>query len=184
MSRAGLSKYVESYILHHLGKFNEIPERRPTYDQISERKFRGPVEGAFVLEPIPGLYEKIAVFDFTSMHTSIIISMNISKGTLLEKITGNSNTIKTSLGKFSFTKEKGFLSFLLKEIFDTRKKFKAEYKKNPSHITKARSNAFKLLSASVHGYIAFFGARYYSKESSASILAYVRKFNKDAIKAI
>ena len=184
LSRAGLSKYVESYILHHLGKFNEIPERRPTYDQISERKFRGPVEGAFVLEPIPGLYEKIAVFDFTSMHTSIIISMNISKGTLLEKITSNSNTIKTSLGKFSFTKEKGFLSFLLKEIFETRKKFKAEYKKNPSHITKARSNAFKLLSASVHGYIAFFGARYYSKESSASILAYVRKFNKDAIKAI
>jgi len=184
LSRAGLSKYVESYILHHLGKFNEIPERRPTYDQISERKFRGPVEGAFVLEPIPGLYEKIAVFDFTSMHTSIIISMNISKGTLLEKITGNSNTIKTSLGKFSFTKEKGFLSFLLKEIFDTRKKFKAEYKKNPSHITKARSNAFKLLSASVHGYIAFFGARYYSKESSASILAYVRKFNKDTIRAI
>ena len=184
ISRAGLSKYVESYILHNLEKFNEIPERRPNHDQISERRFKGPVEGAFVLEPSPGLYEKIALFDFTSMHTSIIITMNISKSTLLEKHSKDSNSIQTSLGEFSFTKEPGFLPLLLKEIFETRKKFKAEYKKNPNILTKARSNAFKLLSASVHGYIGFFGARYYSKEASAAILAYVRKFNKDTIKTI
>ena len=30
ISRAGLSKYVESYILHNLERFNEIPEKRPT----------------------------------------------------------------------------------------------------------------------------------------------------------
>ena len=67
------------------------------------------------------------------------------------------------------------------DIFEKRKKFKAEYKKNPNVITKARSNAFKVLSASAHGYVAFFGARYYSHEASASILAFVRKFNKDTI---
>ena len=143
LSRAGLSKYVESYILHHIGKFNEIPEKRPTHSQIGERRLKGPVEGAFVLEPTPGLYEKIAVFDFTSMHTSIIISMNISKGTLLEKSSKNSNTIETSIGKFSFTKEQGSLSLLLKDIFDTRKKFKTEYKKNPNQIKKAKSYAYK-----------------------------------------
>ena len=184
ISRAGLSKYVESYILHHLEKFNEIPEKRPTYDEIGVRRKRGPVEGAFVLEPTPGIYEDIAFFDFTSMHTSIIISMNISGSTLLEKPEKNSNTIETSVGKFSFTKKPGFIPLILKDIFEKRKKAKAEYKKVPDKITLARSNAFKLLSASVHGYLAFFGARYYSKESSASILAYVRKFNKDTIKNI
>ncbi|MFH1327081.1 MAG: DNA-directed DNA polymerase [archaeon] len=184
ISRTGLSKYVEGYILHNLEKFNEIPEKRPTYDQISERRHKGSVEGAFVLEPTPGLYENLAFFDFTSMHTSIIISMNISKSTLLKKPAKDSYSIKTSLGKFYFTKKPGFLPKLLNEIFETRKKFKEEYKKNPNSITKARSNAFKLLSASVHGYIGFFGARYYSKEASASILAYVRKFNKEAISAI
>ncbi|HED06077.1 MAG TPA: hypothetical protein ENI61_05270, partial [Ignavibacteria bacterium] len=61
---------------------------------------------------------------------------------------------------------------------------KAEYKKNPSAITLARSNAFKVLSASAHGYIGFFGARYYSRESSASILAFVRKFNQDIIEKV
>jgi len=184
ISRNGLSKQVESYILHNLEKYNEIPEKRPTYDEIGARRQRGPVEGAFVLEPTPGLYENIALFDFTSMHTSIIISMNISGPTLLGKPEKNSNSIKTKTGKFHFTKKPGFIPLLLKDIFEQRKKAKAEYKKEPDRITLAKSNAFKLLSASVHGYIGFFGARYYSKESSASILAYVRKFNQDTIKDI
>jgi len=184
ITRIGLSKFTESYILHNLEKFNEIPEKKPTTDQLSERRHLGHVEGAFVLEPTPGLYEKIAMFDFTSMHTSIIISMNLSGPTLLEKPEKNSNSIETSRGKFYFTKKPGFIPLMLKEIFEKRKRFKAEYKKNPDPITKARSNAFKVLSASIHGYIGFFGSRYYSKEASASILAYVRKFNMDTIKKI
>ncbi|MFH1365147.1 MAG: DNA-directed DNA polymerase [archaeon] len=189
VSRAGLSRYVESYLLHNLEKFNEIPEKKPMYDEIGKRRETGPVEGAFVYEPSPGLYENIAMFDFTSMHTSIIISMNISKGTILEKKEKDcyeSPEIETNEGKvrYYFSKKPGFFPEILKDIFEKRKKFKDEYKKNPSHIAKARSNAFKVLSASVHGYIGFFGARYYSKECSAAILAFVRKFNKEAIESI
>ena len=184
ISRAGLSKYVESYILHNLERFNEIPEKRPGYEDIGLRRQREKVEGAFVLEPTPGLYENIAIFDFTSMHTSIIISHNISRSTLLEKPTKDSYSIDTGREKFYFSKQLGFIPILSKEIFEKRKKFKAEYKKNPNPITKARSNAFKVLSASIHGYIGFFAARYYSLESSASILAFVRKFNKETIEKI
>jgi len=189
VSRYGLSKQVESYILHNLEKFNEIPEKKPTHNEISERKKNRSVEGAFVFEPKPGLYERIAIFDFTSMHTSIIISYNISKGTLLEKKEPNSyespemdfNGRKT---RFYFSKKKGFFPELLNELFEMRKKYKDEFRKNPDAMTKARSNAFKVLSASVHGYIGFFGARYYSRESSASILAFVRDFNKSTIEKI
>jgi len=186
LSRAGLSKYVESYILNNLDKFNEIPERRPGHNEAGERNLRASVEGAFVFEPKPGLYENIAMFDFSSMHTSIIISYNISKGTLLDKKEKNSyETPEVNLNgektKFYFSKTPGFFPELLNEIFEKRKHHKQEYKKDPNPITKARSNAFKVLSASVHGYIGFFGARYYSLESSASILSLVRKFNKEAI---
>ena len=45
----------------------------------------GKFEGAFVFQPKPGLYKDLAVFDFTSMHTIIIISFNISRTTLLDK---------------------------------------------------------------------------------------------------
>jgi len=186
ISRNGLSKQVESYILHNLDKFNEIPEKRPTYDEIGERRHRPPSEGAFVYEPKPGLYKKIAMFDFTSMHTSIIVSFNISKATLLEEKGKDSYespeiNYKGKSTKFYFEKKPGFFPILVKEIFEKRKQFKVEYKKNPNTITQARSNAFKLLSASVHGYVAFFGARYFSAEASNSILAFVRKFNKEAI---
>ena len=188
VSRYGLSKQIESYILHNLEKFNEIPERRPGYNEISERKRLGSVKGAFVYEPKPGLYNDLAMFDFTSMHTSIIISMNISKGTLISKEKNSFASPEIEEGKekikYYFTKERGFFPTLLKEIFEKRKQAKAEYKKDPSPISLARSNAFKVLSASAHGYIGFFGARYYSRESSASILAFVRKFNQDIIKKV
>ncbi len=189
LSRAGLSKYVESYILHNLERFNEIPEKRPYNPEISERRNIESVEGAFVLEPKPGLYEDVVIFDFTSMHTSIIISENISKGTLLEKKEKDSYEspeidFQGKKTRFYFSKKQGFLPELLKEIYEKRKHFKAEHKKNPNIITRARSNAFKVLSASVHGYIGFFGARYYSLESSASILAFVRRFNKETIKKV
>ena len=189
LSRAGLSRYVESYLLHNLERFNEIPEKRPYNPEMSNRRNTESVEGAFVLEPKPGLYENVAIFDFTSMHTSIIISKNISKGTLLEKKEKNCHESPEIdfQGKktiFYFSDKPGFLPELLREIYEKRKHFKEEYQKNPNTLTNARSNAFKVLSASVHGYIGFFGARYYSLESSASILAFVRKFNKDTIQKV
>lgn len=188
-SRAGLSSLVENYIIHNLDKFNEIIEKRPIHEEIGNRRASGGVEGAFVFQPQPGLYKDIAVFDFTSMHTSIIVSFNISKATLLEKkeksayespeIIENNKKLK-----FYFSKTPGFFPQLLNDIFEKRKKFKQEYKNNPNPITKARSDAFKILSASVHGYQAFFGARYYSREGAASVLAFVRKFNKEIIEKI
>jgi len=188
ISRNGLSKQIESYILHNLDKFDEIPEKRPGIPEIEERRKKGSVEGAFVYEPKPGLYENLVMFDFTSMHTSIIISHNISKGTLTENkkntIESPEIVINNKNKKFYFSKEPGFFPELLKEIFEKRKKYKEEYKKSPNKITKARSNAFKLLSASAHGYVGFFGARYYSWEASSTILAYVRKYNIETIKKI
>ncbi|NCN87022.1 hypothetical protein GW932_04250 [archaeon] len=188
ITRNGLSKQIEGYILHNLEKFNEIPERRPSPSESGRRREHGGVEGAFVYEPKPGIYENLAMFDFTSMHTSIIITYNISKGTLTDSKQDSYESpeidydgVKTH---FYFEKEPGFFPTILKDIFEKRKFYKDEYKKDPNPITKARSNAFKVLSASAHGYIGFFGARYYSWESSSSILAFVRKFNKETIKKI
>lgn len=191
VTRSSMSQLLEDYILHHLSCYNEIAEKKPTHDEISERRKRKPVEGAFVLEPKAGLYENLAIFDFTSMHTSIIVSFNISKATLLKDLSKREDAYETpeidwegKKVKFYFTKKRGFLPDMFEELIKKRKQFKKEYKENPSPITKARSNAFKVLTAAVHGYIGFFGARYYSLESSASILAFVRKFNKETIEKV
>ena len=188
ISRNGLSKQIESYILHNLDKYDEIPEKKPNNPEISSRMEQASVKGAFVYEPKPGLYEDLAMFDFTSMHTSIIITHNISKATLQESSKNAYSSPEIDFNgkktKFYFSKTPGFFPLILKDIFEKRKKYKEEYKKNPDKITKARSNAFKLLSASAHGYVGFFGARYYSLEASSSILAFVRKYNIETIEKI
>ena len=68
ITRNGMSSNVESYILSNLEKFNEIPEKRPKNDEISERRLKPKYEGAFVLEPKPGLYDDVILFDFTSSY--------------------------------------------------------------------------------------------------------------------
>jgi len=87
VSRNGMSANVEDYIIHNLKRFNEISEKHPTYDEIGEGRRRGKYEGAFVFEPIPGLYEKISVFDFTSSYGTTIVTYNLSKSTLLRRKT-------------------------------------------------------------------------------------------------
>jgi len=189
ITRDRMSSHVENYILHNLERFEEIAEKRPVYEEINKRRSLGKYEGAFVLQPTPGLYEKMVVFDFTSMHASIIVSFNISKSTLLEKKTKDSyktpefifNGKKSS---FYFSKEVGFFPQLLGEIVELRKKYKEEYNKDKSNLLKARSNAYKLLVNASYGYLGFFGARYYCREAAASTLAFVREFALKSIQRI
>jgi DNA polymerase elongation subunit (family B) len=84
--------------------------------------------------------------------------------------------------KAYFKKKKGFFPEILEEIIKLRKQYKEEYKKNPSPILKARSNAFKLLANASYGYQGFFGARYYCPEASAAATSISRDYLKKVIK--
>lgn len=186
VTRDGMSSNVENYILHNLESFNEIAEKRPLHDEIGKRRGLGKYEGAFVFQPLPGIYEDIVMFDFTSMYGSVIVSYNLSLSTKIEKKTKETQQASlksaTSLevdlgeeGKAYFTKEQGFFPLMLNEIIDKRKKFKKEYNENPNALLKARSNAYKLLANASYGYQGFFGARYYCREAAAATAAMARK---------
>jgi len=181
VSRNGMSKNVEDYIIHNLNKFNEIPEKRPTYDEIGERRNRGKYEGAFVLEPKAGLYENLSAFDFTSSYGSVIVTYNLSKSTFLEKPEKDSYNIQLANKKVYFSKSPGFFPQMLREIIEKRRQYKGELKKKPDAIKKARSNAFKLLANASYGYLGFFGARYYCEEAAAATAAFARNAIREAI---
>ena len=68
---------------------------------------------------------------------------------------------------------------MLKEIIVIRKKYKEELKNKEDAITRARSNAFKLLANACYGYQGFFGARYYCREAAAATAAFARKAIKE-----
>ena len=184
VSRNGMSSNVEDFIIHNLERFNEIPEKHPTHDEIRERRQKEKYEGAYVFEPTPGLYEKMAVFDFTSSYGTTIVTYNLSKSTFLKEKTANAYSIETDGEKLYFSKKPGFFPEMLKEIIKKRKKFKEELKKKPDVIKQARSNAFKLLANASYGYQGFFGARYYCREAAAATAAFARKLIKEVIKKI
>jgi len=181
VSRNGMSRNVEDYILHNLSKFNEIPEKRPTYDEIGERRKRGKYEGAFVLGPKAGLYENLSAFDFTSSYGSVIVTYNLSRSTFLEKPEENSYSTEISNKKVYFSKSPGFFPQMLKEIIEKRRIYKDELKKKPDAIKRARSNAFKLLANASYGYQGFFGARYYCEEAAAATASFARRAIKEAM---
>lgn len=190
VSRNSMSKNVEDFIIHKLEKFNEIPEKKPINEDISSRIKREKYEGAFVLEPTPGLYEDIAMFDFTASYGSVIVTYNLSKSTYLGDSPKQIKNIKDTYSievagkKVYFTKKPGFFPVILKEIIEKRKQFKQELKQKPDPIKRARSNAFKLLANAAYGYQGFFGARYYQEEAAAATAAFARKSIKEAIDKI
>jgi len=184
ITRDSMSAHVENYLLHNLDRFNEISEKRPIHSEIGRRRRMGKYEGAFVFEPSPGLYENIAMFDFTSFWPSIIVSYNLSKTSFLEKKQKNSLEVNLGENKVYFSKQKGFFPEILEGIIEKRKKYKKEWQKNKNPISKARSNAYKLLANAAYGYQGFFGARYYCQEASAATTAISREFIKKTIEKI
>ena len=73
---------------------------------------------------------------------------------------------------------------MLEEIIKKRKKYKREYAQKKNNLTKARSNAYKLLANASYGYLGFFGARYYSRESAAATARLAKENILKAIKKI
>ena len=170
VTRDSMATHVENYVLHNLDRFGEIAEKRPLGPEIGERISKGKYEGAFVFEPVPGLYDDLVMFDFTSMYASVIVSYNLSKSTYL--------------GDDKFSKKSGFFPTMLSEVIEKRKKHKKSYAKKPSGMLKARSNAYKLLANASYGYQAYFGARYYCREAAAATARLAKENIINAIKHI
>lgn len=184
VSRNGMSSNVEDYIIHNLGRFNEIPEKKPVHDEIGKRREREKYEGAFVFEPIPGMYENLGVFDFTSSYGTTIVTYNLSKSTLLPEKSKDAYHLELEGKEVYFSKKPGFFPEMLKDIIEKRKKYKKELKEKFDVIKQARSNAFKLLANASYGYQGFFGARYYCREAAAATAGFARKMIKEVIDKI
>ena len=173
-TRSSYSQLVEHYIIHNLKEFNEIIEHRPFSDVIAKRRLMPKYAGAFVLEPKPGLYEDIVMFDFRSLYPSIIVSYNISPATLSYEKTRLATPefeLDGKKVKFYFKEQPSFIPILLKRLIEARKKVKEAKKKNPTPLLEARDLALKTLANAHYGYFGFFAARYYSRECAASITA-------------
>jgi len=184
INRMGFSQLVEGYILKQAPNFNMISLNKPHYDEIGKRRMQS-YKGAFVYEPLPGLYENMIVFDFRSLYPTIISSHNISLGTLnCSCCKDKAELAPVENERYWFCKKrKGFIPKIIQDLITRRMRIteiiKKEKEKNP--LLEARQNSLKLLANSFYGYLGFYAARFYSIECARSITAWGRYYIKKVI---
>jgi DNA polymerase, archaea type len=185
VTRMRYGRLVEQFIIKSAIEQNRIIENRPSNDEIMRRRSTQ-AEGAFVYQPTPGVYKNVRVFDFSSLYPTILIAHNIDKYTMKsegsdkEKINLPDKTI------FFDKSKQGFLPELIERIitrrFEVKKLMKNCEKDSDKYRTlDAESYGLKILANSFYGYLAFFGARWYSLDCARSITAMGRKYIHDTI---
>ncbi len=184
--RVSYSQYVEFYMMKKANERGEAIPNKPTKEEI-EKRFRRTYTGAFVYEPVPGIYENIVSLDFRSLYPSIIISYNISPDTLNKGHDYESPEINGGR-RYHFPKKPlGFFPSVLKNVLERRWTIKSMLKKTKKteksyKILDARQYALKTIANATYGYLGFPAARWYSIECAESITAWGRHHIKELIK--
>lgn len=127
---------IESMCYNYLWKKNIVVP-------VKEHKIKQKFDGAYVKEPIPGMYEWVVSFDLTSLYPSLIMQLNLSPETLrpdLFNSKANVNNILNQEVDFTYLKDnnvavaanghhfdrtkEGFIPCIVKTLFDDRRKNK------------------------------------------------------------
>ena len=151
----------------------------------NRQKRTGHIEGGYVHEINPGLYEWVCVLDFKSMYPSIIIDRNLCFSTM-----SPDGEIETPLGvKFkSPEQKKGMLPELLINLMkdrDSAKELQASAKtKTDEDYYRRIQEAIKILMNSVYGVFASYFYRFTNLNIGASITAYAREYVKDILEEL
>mmetsp|Transcript_25905 Transcript_25905/g.73198 ORF Transcript_25905/g.73198 Transcript_25905/m.73198 type:complete len:1072 (-) Transcript_25905:10-3225(-) len=149
--------------------------------QPSEDKF----EGATVLEPLTGYYDKpIATLDFASLYPSIMMAHNICYCTLVPPGRGsgmNPDEVTRTPTGCNFVKaqtRKGLLPMILEELLTARKKAKKAMAVAEDPLTKSvlngRQLALKISANSVYGFTGATNGILPCLEISSSVTAFGR----------
>jgi len=163
---------VDSYLMREALRIGEIPPRR------EERPYQ-PYRGGLVLNPKPGLHEKVAVLDFTSMYPNLMIAYNISPDTLIvgEGEVGDEDAHTIPGTEYRFRKEPpGLYKRCLLNLLEARRNIKERLRGIPpgsveAKILKEREHAVKVLANALYGYAGWTGARWYVREVAESAAA-------------
>ncbi|NOQ38668.1 hypothetical protein GQ472_07340 [archaeon] len=181
-SRSTYGQLVESFAMKKAAQMNIVVPNRPASETIADRKRIEAIEGAFVVEPEPGLHKDIAVFDFKSLYPSIIVSHNISPETF--NCACCKNTKKNKVPGFSHNfceKKRGFVPQILEELLIGRAKVKKEMKtfekgSQDYILLDKKQYAFKTVANAFYGYLGFAGSRWYKRECAESVTAFGRSY--------
>jgi DNA polymerase I/DNA polymerase-2 len=185
-SRLTFGLLVEWYLLRKAGELGYVAPNTPHWEEIQARRELKPYKGAYVAEPVLGLHENIAVFDFRSLYPSIIVTYNISPETLNCACCKGIGWKVPETKNWFCKKQKGFIPRLIQQLIQERIKIKSKMKKikQSSNLWKQldeQQKAIKTLANASYGYNAYPGARWYCRECAEAAAAFGRQTIKNTI---
>ncbi len=185
VTRMRFGKLVENYILKRAMEFHVVAPNKAEGAEMEERMEES-IEGAFVYQPTPGLYQDIVVFDYRSLYPTIITAHNLGPEAFRCSCCQDKQHVPEKEEYWFCQREKKFIPLVLDDLITKRtavkKQLKEEKKKgNNVSMLEARTYALKILANSFYGYLGFFGARWYCLECAASTTAYARYYIKKTI---
>ena len=145
----------------------ELHERRIAAPSVGAASSPSPSPGGHVLEPEPGLYEQVLVFDFKSLYPSLIRTFQIDPLGYLPRPEPDHDPIVAPNGA-AFRREPGILTQLLNHLFPRREAAKAAGEKVASH-------AIKILMNSFYGVLGTPACRFYRPQLAAAITTFGRE---------
>jgi DNA polymerase elongation subunit (family B) len=102
-------------------------KRKQVFPKVFDKKEREPYEGAFVYEPVPGLYPLVASFDFASLYPSIMRQFGISIENFITKdknYVPGPNQVKCINGAVFDVSTEPLLREILADYYNQRKRAK------------------------------------------------------------
>lgn len=184
-ARGNFSHYAESFLMKESRLAHEMIPPRLSFSERSDRATHS--SSGFSLEPQPGIYQKIAVFDFTSLYPSIVVTHNISAGTLRCKCC----TEIVPGEEMHFCKNKtGFFPKILGYLIDRRKRILKmlsdgiEKSDEQKRLLAARQECLKVLANSLSSYFGYPSSRWYGLECAKAITAYGRHYLQNVMKEV
>jgi len=172
----------EWFLLRKAHEKGIIAPNNPHWDEIQQRR-KYSFKGGYVKEPIQGLHENIAVFDFRSLYPSIIATFNLSPETLSRS---GKDAYKVPEYKHLFRKEpKGFVSEVVAELIKKRQEVKKKIVAAGEEEQELTEHQFalKILANATYGMFGNPSARWYSRECAESAAAFGRYYIKKTIKS-
>lgn len=124
--------------------------------------------GGHVLEPQPGLYENVLVYDFRSLYPSLIRTFQIDPLGWVpdDEVTDEDAVIRAPNGA-AFSREPGILPRLLDDLFPRRERAKKEENEVASY-------AIKILMNSFYGVLGTSACRFYNPQIANAITSFGR----------
>jgi DNA polymerase-2 len=180
-ARATIGRCLSSMQMYQAFKRNLLVPYKP----VNTEKFKSFNEllrcdrGGLIFEPVIGVHENVAEFDFTSLYPSIMAKRNISGETVNCDCCPDSKNIVKELGYRICEKRRSIVSKTLELFLEKRSKYKQLKKAAKSgprfEVYDARQDALKWLGAVSFGYLGHANSKFGLIDSHICVCAIDRE---------